>query len=226
MLVILEGFLEATEVADFRQQLAQARWQDGLHSAGGLNTRVKRNWQVDPACATGQSLANRLLQKMGHHPTLVSSALPHRIFPPVFNRYVAGEAYGAHVDAAIMQIPESAEVLRSDVSMTLFLTEPTSYEGGELCVESEFGAQEIKLAAGDAVVYPSSSLHQVAPVTAGERVAAITWMQSMVPEAEARALLFDLDQSIQALTAGGADEAELVRLTSVYHNLVRRMAQL
>ena len=226
MLVVLEDFLEGAEVNTYRRQLKDAAWQDGMHSAGGLNVLAKKNRQVEPACPIGRRLGNDLLQKMGHHATLVSAALPHRIFPPVFNRYGVGETYGAHVDAAIMQIPQTADVLRSDVSMTIFLTDPADYQGGELVIESEFGAQEVKLAAGDAVVYPSSSLHHVAPVTAGERLAVITWMQSMVPEAEARALLYDLDQSIQALTRSGADEAELLRLTSVYHNLVRRLAQI
>lgn len=226
MLVVLDGFLSKDEVLKFRQNLQEADWQDGLHSAGGLNVLAKKNRQADPACPVAQALGNELLGKMGQHPTLVSAALPHKIYPPVFNRYATGETYNAHVDAAIMRLPQSNEVLRSDVSMTVFFSEPDEYEGGELVIESEFGAQEVKLEAGDAVVYPSSSLHGVTPVTAGERVAAITWMQSMISDAESRALLYDLDQSIQALTQAESDPDELLRLTSVYHNLVRRWARI
>ncbi len=226
MLIVIESFLNAAEVKAYRQRLEATAWQDGLHSAGGLNVLSKRNEQADPADATTSELANDLLRRMGHHPTLVSAALPHSIFPPVFNRYGVGQTYGAHVDAAIMQVPATGQVLRSDVSMTLFLSEVDEYEGGEMVIEGQFGAQEVKLHAGDAVVYPSSSLHQVTPVAQGERVAAITWMQSMVPSAEDRAMLFDLDLSIQALTRGGEAPDELLRLTSVYHNLVRRLAQI
>jgi len=224
MLVVLDSFLDSTEVEQYRQQLNRARWNDGRHSAGGLNQLSKRNDQVDPACNIGQTLANDLLGKMGHHATLVSACLPHRIFPPVFNRYSENQAYGAHVDAAIMQMPGSGQVLRSDISMTVFLTSPDEYSGGELVIEGQFGAQEVKLEAGDAVVYPSSSLHRVNAVSGGTRIAAITWMQSMVADNEARSLLFDLDESIQSLTNAGNAPAELLRLTSVYHNLVRRMS--
>lgn len=226
MLIVIEGLLEPAEVDHYRRQLQDAAWRDGLHSAGGLNALSKKNRQVDPACPVGRSLGNELLKKMGHHPVLVSATLPHAIFPPVFNRYGAGETYGAHVDAAVMQIPQTREVLRSDVSMTVFLSASHEYQGGELEIEGEFGAQQIKLEAGDAVVYPSSSLHRVVPVQEGERLAAITWIQSMVRETQARALLYDLDQSIQALTRAGSDQAELLRLTSVYHNLIRRMARI
>lgn len=225
MLIVIEAFLQAAEVHAARQQLTDAAWRDGVHTAGGLNALAKKNSQVDPQCPVGGFLGNELLRKMGHHPTLVAAALPHRIFPPVFNRYVAGETYGAHVDAAIMQLPHSTDVLRSDVSMTVFLSEPDQYAGGELVIESELGAQEVKLRAGDAVLYPSSTLHHVTPVTKGERLAAITWIQSMIADADARTLLYDLDQSVQALTRSGADSDELLRLTSVYHNLIRRLAQ-
>jgi PKHD-type hydroxylase len=225
MMLVLEQFLDPVEVAEFRQQLEGASWRDGVATAGGLNAHAKQNAQTDPGCGIASTLANRLLKKMGHHPTFVSACLPHQIFPPVFNRYQVGNAYDSHVDAAIMQMPFGGQVLRSDVSMTLFLSPVDDYEGGELEIEGAFGAQEVRLDAGDAVIYPSSSLHRVKPVTRGERLAAITWIQSLVRDADARSMLFDLDQSIQALTnAKQTDQAELLRLSSVYHNLIRRMA--
>lgn len=226
MLMTLDTFLSDSETQDYVEQLQAARWQDGLQSAGGLAALAKRNEQADSSCGIAQALANRLLGKLGHHATFVSACLPHQIYPPVFNRYQSEQSYGTHVDAPIMRIGGTNQILRSDVSMTLFLSPADSYDGGELVIEGEFGAQEIKLDAGDAVVYSSSSLHRVNPVSRGERLAAITWIQSLVPDVSARALLFDLDQSIQALTRSGTTaQSELLRLTSVYHNLMRRMAQ-
>lgn len=226
MLVVIEDFLTAQEVAKLRQQLEQGRWQDGRLSAGGLASQKKNNRQLDDQSDLAIKLANVLLEKLGNHPEFISAVIPHSIYPPRFNRYASGETYGVHVDAPIMSMPYSAEVMRSDVSATIFLSEPDDYEGGELVIEGEFGSQEIKLNAGSMVVYPSSSLHQVSAVSSGERVSAILWAQSMVPDANARALLYDLDQSIQALTHQAvADTDELMRLSAVYHNLVRRWAQ-
>lgn len=226
MMLIIENLLTSQEVTEFTAQLSDAKWQDGLQTAKGLNTSAKRNQQTDPACQIIQKLVNHLLQKMGQHTKLISAALPHRIFPPVFNRYQLNQTYGAHVDAAIMQVPGNQEMLRSDVSMTLFLSPIEDYDGGELFIEGPFGVQEIRLNAGDAVLYPSSSLHQVNPVTRGERLAAITWIQSLVPDAEMRTLLFDLDQSIQSLTRKNQENNdELLGLTSVYHNLIRKVTK-
>lgn len=225
-MLVLEKFLSAVEVQSYRQRLPEARWQDGLVSAGGRNALAKRNKQTDPSCARVQALANELTSRMGHHAMLVSACLPHKIFPPVFNSYQMDEAYDAHVDAAVMQITGTTDVMRSDVSMTLFLSRPDEYDGGELVIETQFGAQEVRLDAGDAVIYPSGSLHRVNPVSRGQRLAAITWIQSMVPDTESRTLLFELDQSIQSLSDPGHEQDEVLRLTSVYHNLVRRMAQI
>jgi len=226
MLLVIEEFLTKTEVAQIREQLKSAQWSDGRSTAGGRNARAKKNGQVDFHCDVGQSLGQQLLQKMGHHPRLVSAALPHRIFPPVFSLYQQDEHYGAHVDAAVMQIPGTGEVMRSDVSMTLFLSPPENYDGGELEIEGQFGAQAIKLNAGDAVIYPSSSLHRVTPVTRGKRLAMVTWMQSMVAETEQRAMLYDMDQAIQALSAADPESPEVLKLTGVYHNLVRSFAKI
>lgn len=223
MLIVIEEFLDQDTVAFIRAELEKGQWEDGRLSAGGIAASLKNNLQLKQDNDLALSLANLLLEKLGNHPTFVSAAIPNRIHPPRFNKYSSGETYGVHVDAPVMSMPYSNQVMRSDVSATIFLTDPNDYEGGELSIEGEFGAQMVKLNPGDMVVYPASSLHQVNPVTRGERVSAILWVQSMVADASARAILYDLDQSIQRLTAAGVTEAdELMRLTAVYHNLVRR----
>ncbi|WP_066959174.1 Fe2+-dependent dioxygenase [Microbulbifer sp. Q7] len=224
-MVVIENMLAPQEVAHFREVLRSLPWADGKGTAMGMAAEVKNNHQADPSAPEVRQLANQLLGRMGETPRLVAAALPDRIFPPVFNRYGEAEEYGWHVDGSIMRIPGSNAVLRSDMSMTLFLSAPEEYEGGELVVATEFGEQRVKLPAGSAVVYPSSSLHKVTAVTAGQRVAAITWMQSMVADAGMRRTLFELDQSIQALLVGGqVDRAELDRLHHIYHNLIRQCA--
>lgn len=225
MLVVIEQFLSTKQVKQILSKLNHADWDDGKLTAGGLANELKNNRQLDDKSDLAISLANMLLHQLGQHPTFISSAIPHKIHPPRINSYLKGQTYGVHVDAPIMSMPHNNEVLRSDVSATLFLSEPDSYDGGELVIEGEFGSQAVKLAAGDMVVYPSSSLHQVTPVTRGERVSAILWAQSMVADPSSRAILYDLDQSIQALKNNGPlSSPELMRLTAVYHNLVRRWA--
>ncbi|NVK24875.1 MAG: Fe2+-dependent dioxygenase [Gammaproteobacteria bacterium] len=222
-MVLIEQLLSKQEVALYRQHLDQVPWLDGKGTAMGMAADVKDNGQADASHDTVRQLANTLLAKFGETAQLVSSVLPHKIFPPCFNRYSKGETYGFHVDAAIMRMPNSADVLRSDMSMTLFLSEPDEYEGGELVIQTEFGEQRIKPKAGDAVTYPSSSLHQVTPVTSGVRIAAITWMQSMVQDPHVRELLYELDQNIQQLLANDAVPREqLDSLHHVYHNLIRK----
>jgi PKHD-type hydroxylase len=225
-MVLIEQLLSKQEVSEYRNVLDQVPWHDGKETAMGMAASVKQNGQADSNDSNVSALTNRLLAKFGSTPKLISAALPHRIFPPCFNRYSQGETYGFHVDAAIMRMPNSNEVLRSDLSMTTFLSEADEYEGGELIIKTEFGEQRIKLNAGDAILYPSSSLHQVTPVTKGERVAAITWMQSLVPDIHMRETLFNLDQSIQALLTNPAiARDELDRLHHVYHNLIRQQSQ-
>lgn len=227
MLIVIEEFLSQDELAQVKSKLAVGDWHDGRLTAGGLASKLKNNQQLSDDSDLAISLANFLLERLGNHPKFVSAAIPNRIHPPRFNRYQEGETYGVHVDAPIMAMPHTNDVMRSDVSATIFVSSPDEYEGGELSIEGEFGCQEIKLNAGDMVVYPSSSLHEVKPVLSGERVAAILWAQSMIADASKRSLLFDLDQSIQALTkAGGTSGDELMRLSSVYHNLVRRWTSL
>lgn len=226
MLTIIENVLTADEVRQFRQHLDQAEWEDGLQTAGSLSAAVKRNLQLDEQSAVAISLGNHILKKLGNNPLFISAALPEKIYPPKFNRYTGGGHYGAHVDAAIMPVQGTSITIRSDLSATLFLCGPEEYEGGELTIESEYGAQEIKLAAGDMVLYPSTSLHRVNPVTRGARVCSFFWLQSMVRDEGQRALLYDLDQSIQALSAvREKNDRDILRLTGVYHNLLRRWAE-
>lgn len=224
MLIVIEQFLDESAVVQFRNELERLPWEDGVRSTAGPSARVKHNHQA--ARAESAALANELLALFGRHPTFMSAALPHKIYPPRFNRYGVGEQYGTHVDASIMYQPGSSEPLRSDLSLTLFLNNAGDYDGGELVIESQFGAQEVKLDAGDLVLYPSSSLHRVNPVTRGERMAAIAWLQSMIPDATARSMLYDLDQSIQALGRElPPDHPQIRDLGAVYHNLVRRWAR-
>lgn len=226
-MVLIEQLLSKQEVNEFRDKLNQVPWNNGKETAMGMAASVKQNRQADPDNPRVQKLANSLLQKFGSTSKLISAALPHRIFPPCFNRYSQQESYGFHVDAAIMRIPHSTEVLRSDLSMTVFFSEPDEYEGGELEIKTEFGNHKIKATAGDAILYPSGSLHQVTPVTAGERIAAITWIQSLIPDTHMRSTLYELDQSIQTLLTNPAiNRDELDRLHHVYHNLIRQQSQL
>jgi PKHD-type hydroxylase len=226
MLMVIENLLSKDEVARIRQRLDAAEWRDGASTAGAVARRQKRNLQIDEASEAGRALGAEILRKVEAHPLFISAALPRRIHPPRFNRYEGGGTYGAHVDSALMRLPEGGETLRSDVSATVFLSEPEDYDGGELEIEGPFGAQVVKLAAGEMVIYPSSSLHRVTPVTRGARIAAFLWAESFVPDEAARTLLFDLDQSIQGLaTRVGMEDVNLLRLTQVYHNLLRRWAK-
>ena len=225
MLTVIEQVLDAGEVRALRQALAGAAWIDGAGTAGSRSVAVKQNLQLDRRDPLAEELGNRILGKLGRHPLFVSASLAEKIWPPVFNLYANGGHYGTHTDAALMRLPEAGLTLRSDLSATLFLCEPEDYDGGELVIEGPFGGQAVKLAAGDMVLYPSSSLHQVAPVTRGERVCAILWLQSAVADAAAREMLFDLDQSIQSLSVSrAADDPDIDRLIHVYHNLTRRWA--
>ncbi|AWB58017.1 Fe2+-dependent dioxygenase [Colwellia sp. Arc7-D] len=226
-MIVIEKILSKEEVNAYRQQLANAPWGDGGNTAMGMAASVKNNNQADATDNHVRQLANQLLSRIGETPKVVSAALPNKIFPPCFNRFSETQEYGYHVDAAIMRVPGSSEVLRSDMSMTTFLSEPEEYQGGELIISTEFGQQSIKLPAGYAVVYPSSSLHKVTAVTQGQRVAAITWMQSMISDATIRQNLYQLDQTIQNLIKENkTSRTELDNLHNVYHNLIRQFAQL
>jgi len=198
MLIVIEKLLDASEVAALRARLAEAEWQDGAETAGTRSVAVKQNLQLGSASPLARELGNVILAKLGRNPLFISASLAEKIFPPVFNLYQNGGHYGCHVDSALMRVPQADITIRSDISGTVFLTDPADYEGGELVIESDYGAQEIKLAAGDMVLYPSNSLHQVNPVTKGQRICAITWIQSAVPDNAARTMLFDMDQSMSS----------------------------
>lgn len=226
MLIAVENVLTKEEVVQYRTRLEAAEWRDGAATAGSLARHQKKNLQVDDASDVAIGLGDHLLGRLQSCPLFISAALPRRIFPPKFNRYQDGGGYGPHVDSAVLRSPRDGATLRSDLSATLFLSEPEDYDGGELEIEGPFGVQSAKLAAGDLVLYPSTSLHQVVPVSRGVRLASFFWIESLVADEGERALLFDLDQVVQGLTPTvGPTDAGLLKLTHVYHNLLRRWAR-
>ena len=221
MLMPFEQVFDKATVNNYRQLLDSALWQDGKLTAGGQALQVKSNQQIEDGSVASVKIGKAILQALSVHPGFVSAALPKKIFPPKFNRYRDGGHYGLHVDNAIMHLPDQ-QLLRTDLSVTLFLSEPDEYEGGELTIETNYGIQEVKLNAGDMIVYPSTSLHQVKPVIEGVRVCAFFWIESMVRDNQHREMLYDLDQSIQVLTVErGSGDDEVRRLTGIYHNLMR-----
>jgi len=224
MLIQIEGVLTPDQVARFRQTLAATPWVDGKVTAGEQSAQAKRNLQVPEDSPTARELGEIILGALGRHETFVSAALPLRVFPPLFNRYDAGMGFDTHVDNSIRFAGPIR--YRTDVSATLFLSEPDEYEGGELIIEDTYGEHAVKLPAGDLVLYPSSSLHRVAPVTAGSRWASFFWMQSMIREDARRALLHDMDNAIRTLTTQvGQTDPSVVALAGTYHNLIRMWAE-
>lgn len=227
MLICIPDVLNAEELAQARAIMAGAPWQDGRATAGAQALSAKNNLQIPLTSPHAADLGQIILAALGRNTTFISAALPHKILPPMFNRYGPGQNYGVHVDNAIRFIPGTSEKIRTDLSFTIFLNAPEDYDGGDLVVETYYGPQEVKLPAGHMVVYPSTSLHQVTPVTRGERICAFSFMQSMVRFEAHRTALFDLDQSIQSLTTRmAADDPDLVRLTGVYHNLIQCVAEI
>jgi len=228
MLVCVPNVLSKADVAEFRRIMDASDWEDGRSTAGSASALVKRNEQLPPDSEVARQLGNRILTALSASPRFISAAIPLRIFPPLFNRYAAadGHQFGLHVDNAVRGDRLTGLRIRTDLSVTLFLSEPEDYDGGELVIEDLYGSHEIKLPAGDLVVYPASSLHLVTPVTRGTRVASFFWLQSMVRDAHARSLIFDLDSAIQALVDRlGRDDPETVKLTGIYHNLIRHWAE-
>jgi len=209
-----------------RQRLDQASWVDGRVTAGHQSGRVKENLQLPEHHPVARELGDLIVSALESHPLFVSAALPLRVFPPLFNRYQGGHKFGNHVDNSIRQVTGTPHRIRTDLSATLFLSEPGEYDGGELVVEDTYGVHSVKLPAGHMVLYPSTSLHHVEPVTRGERVASFFWIQSMVRDDGARMLLFDLDTAIQRINQDLPDHPSAVQLTGVYHNLLRRWAEL
>jgi PKHD-type hydroxylase len=225
MLLTIPDVLTGDEVAEAREQLARADWVDGRVTAGYQSSRVKHNRQLPEDHPAARALGEMILAALQRSPLFISAALPLRIFPPLFNQYEGGQSFGSHVDNAIRQVPGTGFRIRTDLSATLFLSQPDEYDGGELAVEDTYGVHTVKLPAGDMVLYPSTSLHHVRPVTRGARIASFFWIQSLVRDDGERTLLFDLDTAIQRLSAEAPDHPAAVQLTGVYHNLVRRWAE-
>lgn len=226
MMLQIPGVLPASALAEVRALLETADWADGRITAGHQSARVKRNQQLPEGSPASRAAGELVLAALERCPLFVSAVLPHRVFPPLFNRYEASMSFGAHIDNAIRPVHGTGARLRTDVSATLFLSDPDSYEGGELIVEDTYGNHGARLAAGDLLVYPASSLHRVTPVTRGVRLASFFWIQSLVRDVGQRSLLFDLDMAIVQLNQRAADDPALVSLTGVYHNLLRRWADL
>ncbi|WP_417704419.1 Fe2+-dependent dioxygenase [Rheinheimera aquimaris] len=225
MLLKIPQLLTKAQVASCKQVLLDADWADGNVTAGYQSAQAKHNLQLPENSPAARQLGDLVLQALAQNKLFMSAALPLKIFPPLFNCYQGGQSFGVHVDNAVRQVPGTPVKVRTDLSMTLFFSEPEEYEGGELVIEDTYGAHSVKLAAGDMVLYPSTSLHKVTPVTRGRRLASFFWLQSMVASDEKRSLLFDMDMAIQSLRQQLADSREIVQLTGVYHNLLRQWAQ-
>lgn len=225
MLLHVPDVLTRDQVADLRRRLDGADWVDGRATVGDQGAQVKRNRQLDEFSPVGRQLGRIVLQALLANPLYMSAALPLRHMPPLFNRYEGGGHYGLHVDGAIRAVPGTTLQMRTDLSCTLFLADPDEYDGGELEIVDTYGTHEVKLPAGDLVLYPSGSLHRVHPVTRGTRVASFFWVQSLVRDTAQRRMLFELDQNIQALRGQLGDHEAVVGLTGHYHNLVRAWSE-
>ncbi len=231
MLLQVAAVLNAHELAQARALLSGADWADGKITAGYQSAKAKHNLQLPENHPVSEQLAALVLQKLEHNPLFLAAALPLKIFPPLFNCYQGGGHFGLHVDNAIRDVRYGSGGLqqarvRTDISATLFLSDPDEYEGGELLIEDTYGAKSVKLAAGDMILYPATSLHKVNPVTRGARLASFFWIQSLVRDDAQRTVLFDLDQSIQRLTLATPEHPSLVQLTGIYHNLLRMWSDL
>jgi len=226
MLLPIPDVLTAEQVAHARQVFDQAGWVDGKVTAGHQSARTKDNMQLPEDSPAARELGQMILAALQRSPLFITAALPLHVFPPLFNRYQGGQSFGTHVDNAIRQVPGTPHRIRTDLSATLFFTGPDDYEGGELVVEDTYGVHSVKLPAGHMVLYPSTSLHHVRPVTRGARVCSFFWIQSMVRNDGDRTLLFDLDAAIQQVSRERPDHPAAVQLTGIYHNLLRRWAEL
>lgn len=224
MITRIAKLLDTSQLGAIQALTRDAGWENGRATAGFQSARVKHNLQLPQDSAAARQAGEIVVRALERHAEFVSAALPRHVYPPLFNRYEPGMAFGAHVDNAVRQIPGSHHRLRIDVSATVFLSPPEGYDGGELVIEDTFGTHAVKLAAGDMIVYPASSLHRVQPVTRGARMAGFFWVQSMVRDDGARTLLYEMDTAIRELTGSDADAAALLKLTGCYHNLLRRWA--
>ena len=226
MLLAIPDVLISKQVAHARQLLESADWVDGRITAGHQSARAKNNRQIPETHPAAQAVGQMILEALGQNALFISSALPARVFPPLFNRYSGGESFGTHVDNAIRQVAATGARLRTDLSATLFFSQPDEYEGGELIVEDTYGTHSVKLPSGHMILYPATSLHHVRPVTRGTRLCSFFWLQSMIREDSKRTLLFDLDVAIQRLNTDLPEHPSAVQCTGVYHNLLRQWAEL
>jgi PKHD-type hydroxylase len=225
MMLHIPGVLTRDQVADMRRQLDASDWIDGRATVGDQGAKVKQNRQLPETLPLALELGRTILAALAKNPLYFSAVLPLRTIPPLFNSYAGGEHYGAHVDGSMRRIPGSGEWIRTDVSTTVFLCDPEEYDGGELIVTDAYGEHEVKLPAGDAIIYPSTSIHRVEPVTRGARVCSFFWTQSMVRDDMRRSMLLELDQNIQSLRARLGDCPEMVGITGHYHNLLRQWSE-
>jgi|ERR1700677_1035073 PKHD-type hydroxylase len=230
MLLQIPDLLSPDQLTQAAQLLRQAEWVDGRVTAGHQSAKAKDNLQIPENHPAARQLGEMILAALGQNQLFLAAAVPLRVFPPLFNRYSGGQSFGTHVDNAIRQITGTPHRIRTDLSATLFFTGPDDYDGGELCVEDTYGVQKVKLPAGHLILYPSTSLHHVRPVTRGARVCSFFWIQSLIRDDARRSLLFDLDLSIQRLNRELPEQPaavqSTVQLTGVYHNLLRQWAEL
>jgi PKHD-type hydroxylase len=226
MLLHIPNVLTLEQVTHARAALESAAWVDGRVTAGPQSSRAKQNLQLPEDSPVARELGEIILGALQRNPLFMSAALPLRVFPPLFNQYAGGHSFGSHVDNAIRLVPGTPHRVRTDLSATLFFIEPDDYDGGELVVEDTYGTHRVKLPAGHLILYPSTSLHHVTPVTRGARISSFFWIQSLVRDDGRRTLLFDMDTAIQRLAADVASHPSTVQLTGVYHNLLRQWAEL
>jgi PKHD-type hydroxylase len=225
MIVAIPDILTHAQLAEARRVLEAAQWEDGKVTAGHQAARAKDNQQIPAGHPAARQVGETLLQALARSPLFHTAALPRHILPPMFNRYSGGQQFATHVDGAVRQVPGTAHRLRADLSATFFFSAPEEYDGGELVVHDTYGAKSIKLAAGHMILYPSTSLHHVTPVTRGSRLCSFFWIQSLVRDDGQRSLLFNLDVAIQRLNAAHPQDPTSVEFTGVYHNLVRQWAE-
>lgn len=224
MLLHIPAVFSREEVTRIREALEAAAWIDGKVTAGHQSAKAKNNLQLAEDSPLAKEISQAMLERLWNNPLFMSAALPNKVFPPLFNCYRSGDDFGYHIDNAVRQVKNSVERVRTDLSSTLFFSDPEEYDGGELTIQDTFGVQKVKLPAGDLVLYPASSLHKVAAVTRGERYASFFWTQSLVREDSQRSLLFEMDNAIQQLSRDVPEHPSLTQLTGTYHNLLRRWA--
>ena len=226
MMLHIPKVLTAEQVARCRAVMEKAAWVDGRVTAGHQSAQVKNNLQLPEGSPEARELGNMVIEALARSNLFMSAVLPKQVFPPLFNRYDAGMTFGSHVDNSIRGIPGTGMRIRTDISSTLFISGPEDYDGGELVVEDTYGTHSVKLPAGDMIVYPATSLHNVTPITRGSRIASFFWTQSMIRDESKRSLLFDMDMAIIKLGRDHPEHASVVELTAVYHNLLRQWAEL